>query len=480
MNKDSGPQKGRVEARRCMAIWLAAALLLCGCAVKRPPTTQQLVRDALPPTTTIPDAWTMKDVPAGPVSDGWVKSFADPQLEATVAEAIKNNLDLKAAATRIAVADNIITEAHSQMLPIVGASGAASIMGRYNQKNLLGRDKGRFNASSALAGVSWELDVWGRIRSQTAAARQQLAATQADVLYAQESLAAITAKVWFLATYTKLLEQYAEQNAAFKQQELELVEAKRDVGGAQDQQVAIARAEVESAQSQVAAMRSSLQQVVRGLEVLLGRYPSAELNIATTLATLPPPVPAGLPMQLLERRPDILAAEHNVNAAFHLIQSAKAARLPSLSLTGGAGYLTNVIYEKLNLRPWLWTAAGNLAAPLYTGGFLGAEVNVTKENQKAALYIYGETILEALDEVEAALGNERYLREQQQKLRSALENVSRALALEKTKYEIGQVDLGPVLQLQAAELGAKAATTQAEYQLLANRINLHLALGGGF
>ena len=125
-------------------------------------------------------------------------------------------------------------------------------------------------------------------------------------------------------------------------------------------------------------------------------------------------------------------------------------------------------------------AAGNLAAPLYTGGFLGAEVNVTKENQKAALYIYGETILEALDEVEAALGNERYLREQQQKLRSALENVSRALALEKTKYEIGQVDLGPVLQLQAAELGAKAATTQAEYQLLANRINLHLALGGGF
>lgn len=434
----------------------------------------------MPPATTIPGAWTDKDALTGSVQDGWVKTFGDPQLEAIVAEAIKNNLDLKAAATRIAVADNMIREAHSQMMPIVGATGSAAILGRYNQKNVLGNDKGQFNASSLLAGVSWELDIWGRIRSQTAAARQELAATEADVRYAQESLAAVTAKIWFLATYTKLLEQYAEQNVVFKQQALDLVEAKREVGATQDQQSAIARAELETARSQVTALSSSLQQIVRGLEVLLGRYPSAELNVAGTLATLPPPVPAGLPLQLLERRPDILAAEHNVNAAFHLIQSAQAARLPGVSLTAGAGYMTNEIYQKLRLRPWVWSASGNLAAPLYTGGFLGAQVNVAKENQRAALYLYGETILQAFDEVEAALGNERYLRQQQQELRNALANVSQALALEKTKFDVGQVDMDPVLQLEAAELGAKAALTQAEYQLLVNRINLHLSLGGSF
>jgi NodT family efflux transporter outer membrane factor (OMF) lipoprotein len=463
-----------------LAVCLAAALLLCGCAVKKPPATQQLVKDALPPTTTVPGAWNDKDALPGPVAEAWLKTFADPQLDALVAEVLKSNLDLQAAATRITVAENMVTEAHAQMMPIIGATGAGTALGRYGQTNILGKSKGKFNASSVLAGVSWELDLWGRIRSQTAAARQGLAATQADVQYARESLAAVTAKVWFLATYTRLLEQYAEQNVEFKKQALQLVEVKRTVGNAQDQQVAIAQADLETAQSQLAAVRSSLQQIVRGLEVLLGRYPAAQLGLADKFAALPAQVPAGLPAQLLERRPDILAAEHNVDAAFHLVQSAKAARLPTVSLTGGGGYMTNEILDRLGFRPWIWTAGGNLAAPLYTAGFLGAQVNVAKENQKAALSVYGETILEAFDEVEVALGNERYLREEQQELGAVLENVSRALDLEKTKHDVGQVSLDPVLDLEAAELGAKMANTQIEYELLANRVNLHLALGGSF
>lgn len=481
MKKDSGPRRSCIGARRRSVVCFTAVLLLCGCAVKRPPSAQQLVNDALPPATTIPEAWSNKDAVAGPVADGWIKTFADPALDAIVAEAIKNNLDLKVAATRIAVAQDLIAESHSQMLPLIGVAGSGQYLGRYNQPSTTKlKFSTRYNASSILAGVSWELDLWGRIRSQTAAARDEMVATRADVQYAHESLAAVTAKVWFLATYTKLLEQYAERNVDFKQQELELAEAKRAVGEAQDQQVAVARAELETARSQVAELRRSLQQVVRGLEVLLGRYPAAELNVAAVLATLPPPIPAGLPVQLLERRPDILAAERNVDAAFHLVQSAHAARLPSLSLTSGAGYMTNEIYQKLGFRPWVWSGAANLAAPLYTGGFLAAQVRVAKENQKAALALYGQTILEAFDEVEAALANERYLREQQQELSTARDNVSNALALEKTKHEVGQVDLDPVLQLQAAELGAMAATTQIDYELLANRINLNLALGGSF
>ena len=480
LKQDSGIRNGHTRVLGRAAACLAAAALLVGCAVKRPPSTQQIVHDAMPPTTTIPDAWSGKNTPAGQVADGWVKTFGDPQLEAIVAEAVRNNLNLKAAATRVGVATNLVTETHAQMTPFIGATGSATYLGRYGQTNILGKPKGQFNASSILAGVSWELDLWGRIRAQTAAARQQVAATQAEVLYAQESLAAVTAKLWFMATYTQVLERYAEQNVEIKRQELILTESKREIGGAQDQQVAIARAELASAQSQVTALQGSLQQIVRGIEVLLGRYPSAELKVAATLAKLPPPVPAGLPVQLLERRPDILAAEHNVNAAFHMVQSTKAARLPSLSLTGAAGYMTNEIFQMLSFRPWVWTVGANLAAPLYTGGFLTAQVNVAKEDQKAALAIYAETIIEAFDEVEVALANEGYLREEQRQLQSSLADVSHALALEQTKYEVGQVDMDPVLQLEAAELGAKAATTQIEYDLLANRINLYLALGGGF
>ena len=93
---------------------------------------------------------------------------------------------------------------------------------------------------------------------------------------------------------------------------------------------------------------------MRGLEVLLGRYPAGELKTASALAALPSPVPAGLPSQLIERRPDVVAAQNTFNAAFHLVQSAKAARLPSFALTGAGGYLTNEIYQDLKFRPWVW------------------------------------------------------------------------------------------------------------------------------
>jgi outer membrane protein, multidrug efflux system len=458
---------------------VAMLLLLCGCAVKRPPDTARAVRDSLPVTTTVPQSWTTRSSSAV-VEAGWIKSFGDSQLEALVAEALQNNLYLQVAATRVDVASNIVTQAHSQLLPWAGATGSASFLGRFNQKNALGKDKGRFNASSLLAAVSWEADLWGRYRSQTAAARQQLAATEADVAFARQSLAAMVAKTWYLATYTQSLHKLALRNVELKQQDLDLSRVKLTVGAIQDQQVNMAAAEVASANSQLAQISSTHQQVLRGMEVLLGRYPSAELKIATTLAALPPPVPTGLPAQLLERRPDVIAAERTFDAAFHLVQTAKASRWPSISLTGGIGYMTNDVFQMLKLRPWVWSAGANIAAPLYTGGFLKSQVKIASADQRAALALYGQTVLQAFSEVEVALTNERFLREEQQQLATALNDAEEVYRLENVKYDVGQVDLQPVIQLEGVLLGAKAANTQAQYELLINRIDLHLALGGSF
>jgi outer membrane protein, multidrug efflux system len=461
-------------------VTLALTLWLSACAVKKPPSTSESIRKSLPPTTKIPEQWKSAGTNPAAVPADWLKTFGDPQMEAIVNEALQNNLYLQAAATRIDVAASTVTEVRSQLMPMVAVTGAATYLGRYDEKNLKGQNKGRYNASSLLGGVAWELDLWGRIRAQVAAANQALTATEADVQSARESLAAVTAKAWYMAVYTRMLQTYAEQNLRLKQQSLELAKAKFEVGEAQEQQAAMASADVSNAQSQLAQIRSAYEQVIRGLELLLGRYPSAELQAAITMVPCPPPVPAGLPVQLLERRPDVIAAEHKFDAAFHMVQSTKAARLPSINLTGAAGYMTNEIYQKLALRPWVWTVGANLAAPLYTGGFLRAQVKIANENQKAALLIYGQTALQAFGEVEVALTNERFLRDQQQDYDSVLKNITRALELEKTKYEVGQVDLGPVLSLQGAELGARMATAEVQYELLANRINLHLALGGGF
>ncbi|MGA3055793.1 MAG: efflux transporter outer membrane subunit [Candidatus Korobacteraceae bacterium] len=473
------------RSRHCgpVVLILASAMLVlftAGCAVKRPPDTTQAVKDSLPAATKIPDQWTSQGASAAAVQTEWLKSFGDPQMDAIVAEGLKNNLYLQAAATRIDAAANIVTEAHSQMLPMVGVLGSGAYLGRYNQKNVRGQDKGRYNASSLLGSVSWELDLWGRIRAQTAAAQQELAATQADVQFARESLAAMTAKTWYLAVYTRILQSYARQNVQLKQRNLELTQAKFQVGEVQDQQIAMANADLAAAQSQLTQANSAYEQVIRALEILLGRYPSAELQVAEMMVALPPAVPAGLPSQLLERRPDVIAAERTFDAAFHMVQSTKAARLPAISLTGAGGYMTNEIYQKLALRPWIWTVGANLAAPLYTGGFLQAQVKIANDNQKAALALYGQTALQAFGEVEVTLSNERFLREEKQDADTVLKNAEQALGVEQTKYRVGQVDLDPVLQLQAAELGAKIAVAEVQYELLANRINLHLALGGGF
>src|SRR5664279_524636 len=135
-------------------------LLLSACAVKKPPSTTQTVNNALPPATKIPEQWTAQGTSAAPVETGWLKSFNDPQMEALVTEALKNNLDLQAAATRVQVAANIVTEVHAQMMPMIGVAGSGSYLGRFHQTNDKGKVVGNFNASSLLGGVSWELDVW--------------------------------------------------------------------------------------------------------------------------------------------------------------------------------------------------------------------------------------------------------------------------------------------------------------------------------
>jgi len=181
---------------RTLALGVGMTLLLCACAVKKPPATTQVVKDSLPPTTSIPGQWTSTGVNSAPVETAWLKSFNDPQMEAVVAEAIKNNLDLQAAATRIQVAANVVTEVHSQMMPMIGIVGEAKYLGRFREKSASGKTRGNFNASSLLGGVSWELDVWAKIRSQTAAAKQNLAATESDYQWGRMSLAAVTARLW--------------------------------------------------------------------------------------------------------------------------------------------------------------------------------------------------------------------------------------------------------------------------------------------
>lgn len=179
--------------------------------------------------------------------------------------------------------------------------------------------------------ISWETDVWGRVRSQHAAAQETYEAVALDYAFARQSLAALTAKSWYLAIETRRLLGLAQQSVAIYTQVLDLVKIRRTAGKVADLDVAEASYELNEAQNQVLIMQSLYSQARRSLEVLVGRYPSAELAVAEEYAPLPPPVAPALPSSLLERRPDIVAAEHQVVSAFRSYEAARLALLPSFS-----------------------------------------------------------------------------------------------------------------------------------------------------
>jgi NodT family efflux transporter outer membrane factor (OMF) lipoprotein len=447
-----------------------AVVCASGCAVKQPPPVGDTLKSVLPSTTMVPAAWKAPGSMAGSVATDWVSTFADPQLEALVDEALLNNLDLMAAASRVDVAAALVTQARSLLYPQLVIAGAAGAVGRDTT-----RDR------SGIGGeVAWELDLWGRVRAQGASADADRQATEADLVYARQSVAATVATVWYETIATERLRQTAEDATMVYDELLGLVKMRNAVGQIGQQDVALAGADLDRARQRERAYATSQQQIVRGLEVIVGRYPGAELALAEDLPPVPAPVPDGLPSELLERRPDLVAAERRVAAAFHYIQAAEAARLPRIALTGFGGRSTSELLRLANVGAGFWTLAMNAVAPIFTGGALEAEVALATADQRTALALYGQTALRAFSEVESSLASEQLLADQQRYLEAVLAQDSEALRLGRLRYDVGATDFLQVLQLQARQLNTQFELIGIRNDRLANRVALHLALGGGF
>jgi NodT family efflux transporter outer membrane factor (OMF) lipoprotein len=287
------------------------------------------------------------------------------------------------------------------------------------------------------------------------------------------TIAATTAKSWFVATQTTMLLDLAQETVDLYGETLELVETKYEVGQVTMQDVHLARADLASAEEALRQAKAGEQQARRSLELLLGRYPGAEIEARTELPPLPPPVPVGLPADLLERRPDLIAAEDQVKAAFYLTEQAEAAKLPSIALTGTVGASTDA-------SDFIFNLGAGLVAPLFNGGALEAQVDAADAQQRAAIAAYGQSVLKAFEEVEAGLTNGGLLDEREVYLEDVLENNTEAWELAKTQYEVGKIDLLSTLQMQARVVGARIGMVNIRNDRLINRVNLHLALGGSF
>jgi len=442
-----------------------------GCVVKQPPSPAAALAGVLPATTTVPPEWRATAGVDGNVIEEWLGTFQDAQLQTIVDEGLEHNLDLKAAVARVDGAAALATAARSLLYPQLWASGLAGAVGRDGNTN---------TQSGLVLNVSWELDVWGRVRAAGAAGDAIKDATAADLLSARQSLAALMATVWYQTIATERLRVTAVSAAAVYEDLLRLVKIRNDIGVVGGQDVALAGADLDRARERERAFAESLQQLTRSLEVLIGRYPAAELALAPSLPPVPAPVPDGLPSELLERRPDLVAAERRVAAAFHSVQAAKAARLPRFTLTGGGGRSSTELLRLIGVGAGFWRAGIELLAPLFLGGALQAQVRVATADQETALALFGQAALRAFSEVESALGSEQLLSDQERYLESVLAQDSEALRLGRLRYQGGATDLLHVLEIQTRVLNTQFALVDIRNERLANRIALHLALGGGF
>ena len=219
---------------------------------------------------------------------------------------------------------------------------------------------------------------------------------------------------------------------------------------------------------------------LRTLELLAGKYPAAARKFSRKYVPVPPPVPAGVPSELVERRPDLRAASEQVAAAFNLVTEAKAARLPRISLTAAAGRSSNDLVDLLDQGPGFWAAGANFVAPIYQGGALKEQVVIRTAEQKATLSLFGQKALNAFNEVETALDGESILRNRERFLKGALDENQEALDIAQKQFDAGKLDLLSVLQMQERVIASKIAWINIRNTRLAQRITLHLALGGSF
>ena len=451
---------------------VATAVLLApiaGCVLKKQPDAAAIKGEALP-NVAVPSQWTAGGAGAGNVSDRWLVTFRDDQLTAAVAEALANNADLQVSAARVEQAQLYARLAGAKLYPSV---------------DLLARGGGKMSGDNsglqgAVLSVTWELDLWGRVRYGRAAAAADAASAQADFEYARQSIAALVAKSWFLAIEAGLQAEVARGTIRDGEELVRLAETRSRIGIGNEEDVFVARATTGSYRDALRQIELGREQAIRALELLVGRYPAGAAAITPRLPEQPDAVPGGLPSELLERRPDVIAAERRVAAAFNRIHEARAARLPAIALTTGASAISSELFVLKDRDNPIWNFGANLLAPIYKGGALKAQVDIRTAEQKQAIAAYASIGLRAFGEVENALSTEIAAREREVILAQTLADNQRALDVVQTQFKVGSTDLRFVTQRQLALNATRSALVRVQAEQRVQRVNLHLALGGSF
>lgn len=461
-------QKNRARHALTALGILSGLSLFTGCASSPDPST--------PPELAIPDQWT--NTPDGEPT-AWLQDFNSPALTKLVNEALKNNPDLEATAARFeqSLAEAQIAGADLMPSAGLGLNGARQQITTFGPTSTDGVIFENYDLS---LNISWELDIWGRLRDRSSAALSRVEASMADLRGAELSLASQTTKAWFNLIEAKQQLDFAESTALSYRKDQKALEDRFKRGLGSGLELRRIRTQTASAEADVAIRQRGLDAATRNLEIILGRYPGGELAAINELPDLPPSIPAGLPADLLQRRPDLVAAERQLAAADKELTASEKDLLPQISLTASAGSSTQEFDDLLDGDFSVWSLAGNLSQPIFQGGRLRANVDRSASLRDQAIANYRNIALRAFLEVETTLAAEVYLINEYKMLQLAAEESVAAAELARKQYSSGIGDFTGTLDAIRTANVAQSRLIGVRNLLLQNRTDLYLALGGPF
>ena len=450
---------------------LAALLGLAGCTLG--PDYQRPAMDA-------PAAFRSDTVPApagAPLVDvTWWAQWNDPVLTALVEEALAANQDLVAAAARVDQYQGAVVTARGRMAPQVGAEVAGA---RQRVTDLqAGGAPNPSTAYQATVSASWEIDLFGRLRRLDEAARAELLAAEDARRGVVLSVVAATVGGYLNLRDLDNRLVISKRTLGSRQDALKLFTRRFEGGVVSEVELNQARSEYAGALATVPQLERSIVLQENALSVLLGRPPGPVARGAAIDALTPPVVPAGLPSELLERRPDLLQAERLLVSANARIGAAKALYFPSLSLTGAFGGASPAFSSLWDGPSRVWSFAGSVAGPIFSGGVIAGQVASAEAAQREAVATYRRAVLAAIEDTDNALAGVRKSVEARDALQLQADSLARYAGLSRRKYEGGYTSYLEVLDAERSLFAAQLQYSQAVADVLLQRVALIQALGG--
>lgn len=406
----------------------------------------------------------------------WWELFNDPVLESLVAEALDNNKDLLIATSRIEEARAFLGFTSADLYPRIDIGGSAS------RGNLLG-DRRAFDTETnyfIAPAMSWEVDFWGRVKRSTESARAELMASEYSLRTVQISLISEVVSTYFLLLDFHQRLGISKRTLETRLESLDIIQKRFDGGIVPEIDLNQAQVQLETAATAIPLFERAIARTESTLSILLGKFPDA-MTIGTGLRhqTIPPDIPVGLPGELLERRPDILQAQHILHAQTARIGIAEALRFPTINLTGILGGASDDLSD-LTSGGAVWSISGSLTGPIIDFDQSKLRVVIEKERTKQALYQYENTVLLAFREVEDSLNAIDTFKRQAQAAKRKLKAAQNAADLSKKRYDKGVTSFLEVLDTERDLFEVALEVSELDQESLNSYVRLYKSLGGGW